>query len=72
MVVSSDLAYETVKSVIFKCLIQIDRSRNLTIELINKQIIFWLKIEQIATNKNNKNNRYFTKVINNIIYKLST
>ena len=72
MVVSSDFAYETVKSVIFKLLIQIDRSRNLSIKQINKHIIYWLRIEQIAINKINKNNKYLTKVINKIIIKLST
>ena len=72
MDVSNDFAYETLKLVIFKLLIQIDRSRNLSIDQINKHIIFWLRIEQIAINKINKNNKYLTKVINKIIIKLST
>ena len=72
MDVSNDFAYETLKLVIFKLLIQIDRSRNLSIDQINKHIIFLLRIEQIAINKINKNNKYLTKVINKIIIKLST
>ena len=72
MDVSSDFTYETIKSVIFKLLIQIDRSRNLSVEQINKYIIYWLRIEQIAIDKINKNNKYLTKVINNIINKLLT
>ena len=72
MDVSNDFAYETLKLVIFKLLIQIDRSRNLSIDQINKHIIFWLRIEQIAINRINKNNKYLTKVINKIIIKLST
>ena len=48
MKVSNNTILETVKSAIFKLLIQIDRSRHLSIRQINNHIVYWLSIELMA------------------------
>ena len=53
MKVSNDCVFETVKSVIFKLLIQIDRSRHLNIKQITNHIIYWLQIELMAAKNKN-------------------
>ena len=61
--VSNEFAYETVKSAIFKVLIQIDRSRHLSIAQIKKQILFWLQVDLIAINQKGNNNKYNKSLI---------
>ena len=70
--VSNDNAFETVKSAIFKALIQIDRSQHLSIEQIKKQILYWLQVDMIAISRNSrsKNNKSLIKSYNNIIRKI--
>jgi len=60
MKVSNNSVVEIVKSAIFKLLIQIDRSRHLSIKQINNHIIFWLRIELMAVK-----NKDLGKVRNN-------
>ena len=70
--ISNDNAFETVKSAIFKVLIQIDRSQHLSIEQIKKQILYWLQVDMIAISRNSrsKNNKLLIKSYNNIIRKI--
>ncbi|MBM3938809.1 MAG: hypothetical protein FJ333_09195 [Sphingomonadales bacterium] len=51
---SGSYPLELIKGVIFKFLIQIDRSRHVAIDTVVKQIRFWLDIEQIALEKEGK------------------
>ena len=50
MEVTNNMPLELVKSVVFKLLIQIDRSQMLTTIQVNKHIIYWLNIEMSANN----------------------
>ena len=71
MKVSNDSVFEIVKSAVFKLLIQIDRSRHLSIKQIKNNIIFWLRIEIMAINNKHlnkvRNNNALTATYNNII-----
>ena len=55
--VSPSIPSEIVKSVIFKLLIQIDRSSNLNDTDIRRIISQWLNIEYLALSKSYKNNK---------------
>ena len=68
--VTNDMAFEIVKSVIFKLLIQIDRSRHLSIPKVNKLISFWLQIEIMANNNKIKINSFLNKPFSDIIKRL--
>ena len=65
--VSGDIILEVVKAVIFKHLIQIDRSVNSTEGQIHRTLVYWLKIESIAIAKMSKGNRYLLNKLNSIM-----
>ena len=71
MKVSNDSLFEIVKSAIFKLFIQIDRSKRLSMKQINNHIVYWLRIELMATkNKDSgkiKNNNSLISSYNNKI-----
>ena len=71
MKVSNDSVFEIVKSAVFKLLIQIDRSRHLSIKQINNHIIFWLRIELMAAKNKDLGKVSYNKALitsyNNII-----
>ena len=71
MKVSNDFAFEILKSAIFKLLIQIDRSRYLSINQIKGNILYWLRIDVIAINKRIRNNKFLINCYNNIIRQLT-
>ena len=71
MTVSNDFAFEILKSAIFKLLIQIDRSRHLSINQIKGNILYWLRIDVIAINKRIRNNKFLINSYNNIIRQLT-
>ena len=68
MEVTNNAPFEIVKSMIFKLLIQIDRSKNITLAQLNKHIIYWVHIDMIANNNRIKNNKYLNKSYNKIIH----
>ena len=68
--VSPQIANEIIKSVIFKLLIQIDRSSNLNEPELKKIIAYWVNIEFLALLKTYKNNgsqlEYLKRIISNL------
>ena len=68
--VSNNLLNEIIKAAIFKMLIQIDRSSNLTDNQIKSGISYWIRIEINAINKRLRGNRSLTKIFNSAIAKL--
>ena len=70
--ISSQFANEIIKSVIFKLLIQIDRSSNLNELEIKKIIAYWFNIEYLAMSKTYKNNSSQLAYLKQIISKLAT
>ena len=56
--VSGDLIQELVKAVIFKHLIQIDRSVNLTEGQIRRSVLYWITIESTVLAKLSRRNRF--------------
>ena len=69
--VSGDIAVEIMKSAIFKLLIQIDRSVNLTDNQTCRAIAFWIKVElktiaKLSQGNNNmqKNLKLLKKFLN--------
>ena len=68
MEVTNNAPFKIVKSMIFKLLIQIDRSKNITLAQLNKHIIYWVHIDMIANNNRIKNNKYLNKSYNEIIH----
>ena len=72
MEVTNDMPFELVKSVVFKLLIQIDRSRMLTIPQLNKHIIHWLNIEMSANNNKIKNNKHLSNLYYSMINRFNS
>ena len=64
--VSPSIPSEIVKSVIFKLLIQIDRSSNLNDTDIRRIIAQWLNIEYLALSKSYKNNKSQLELLKSI------
>ena len=69
--VSNNVLVEVVKSAIFKMLIQIDRSINLTQQQIKRSISYWIHLELHSINKISRGNRSLLKTFNNVIAKLT-
>ena len=72
MEVTNDMPFELVKSVVFKLLIQIDRSRMLTIPQLDKHIIHWLNIEMSANNNKIKNNKHLSNLYYSMINRFNS
>ena len=68
--VSPQIPNEIIKSVIFKLLIQIDRSRNLNEIEIKRIFAFWVNIEYLAMSKTFKNNVSQLAFLKSIVSKL--
>ena len=68
--VSSDLIAEVIKSVIFKLLIQIDRSVNISRSDALRTIAYWLTISEKSINRKIKGNNTFTIKLGLIMSKL--
>ena len=69
--VSNDIILEIVKSVIFKLLIQIDRSANLDELQIKRVISLWVNIELKSLNKLAKGNKYLMNKLSSTLSKLN-
>ena len=57
--VFNDMVSEIVKSVIFKLLIQIDRSAMISENQVQRTVGYWLNIEIKSINKRIKDNKYY-------------
>ena len=68
--ISPQIPNEIIKSVIFKLLIQIDRSRNLNEIEIKRIFAFWVNIEYLAMSKTFKNNVSQLAFLKSIVSKL--
>ena len=71
MDISNNIVVEVVKSAIFKMLIQIDQSINLTQQQIKRSISYWIQLELYLINKIIRGTRLLIKTFNNVIAKLN-
>ena len=69
--VDNDISNELVKAVIFKLLIQINRSSNLSLLQIKTNILHWLIIEKAVLRKNLHTNKVLLRKLDCIIDKLN-
>ena len=72
MEVTNCVPFEIVKAVVFKSLIQIDRSHNINTDQLYTQIIYWLQIDMMANNNKIRNNKYLNKSYHEIINRLKS
>ena len=68
--VSQNMPNEIIKSVIFKLLIQIDRSKDLNEIDIKRIMLHWINIEYVVLVKSYKNNHSLLANLNSIMLKL--
>ena len=66
--VSKDTTTEIIKAVIFKLLIQIDRSKDISEQDVRRSLLHYLNIEYSALSKRFKNN---VTLLNNLHYAIS-
>ena len=70
--VSQDYLVETIKSCIFKLLIQIDRSKDMTNAQVNRYLMYWIKIELDAINRLYNKNNYHLRRVSKVLSFLSS